>query len=133
MIANTKNRIIAALGAMVIASWSGASLSDECTPSKWGADDQLGAANYLTPERVLLATKLVKKGESHGLGIVIDPNMPAYPPRYTQLQVVQPGQQLGFDTKKSYGWGRPTTMISCKCGSALAHNWMVLGLSLIHI
>ena len=103
MIANTKTRIIAALGAMLIASWSGASLSDECAPSKWGADDQLGAANYLTPERVLLATKLVKKGESHGLGIVIDPNMPAYPPRYTQLQVVQPGQQLGFDTKQSYG------------------------------
>ena len=45
-----------------------------------------------------------KKGESHGLGIVIDPNMPAYPPRYTQLQVVQPGQQLGFDTKATYGW-----------------------------
>jgi hypothetical protein len=80
MIANTRNRIIAALGAMLIASWSGASLGNECTPSKWGADDQLGAANYLTPERVLLATKLVKKGESHGLGIVIDPNMPAYPP-----------------------------------------------------
>ena len=80
MIANTKNRIIAALGAMLIASWSGVSLSDECAPSKWGRDDQLGAANYLTPERVLLATRLVKKGESHGLGIVIDPNMPAYPP-----------------------------------------------------
>ena len=105
MIANTRNRIIAALGALFIVSWSGASLSDECAPSKWGADDQLGAANYLTPERVLLATQLVKKGESHGLGIVIDPNMPAYPPRYTQLQVVQPGQQLGFDTKQSYGWG----------------------------
>ena len=56
MIANTKTRIIAALGAMLIASWSGASLSDECAPSTWGADDQLGAANYLTPERVLLAT-----------------------------------------------------------------------------
>ena len=79
-------------------------MGNECVPSKWGAEDQLGAANYVTPERVLLATKLVKKGESHGLGIVIDPNMPAYPPRYTQLQVVQPGQQLGFDTKATYGW-----------------------------
>ena len=91
MIANITNRVIATIGTLLIASWSSASLGNECVPSKWGAEDQLGAANYVTPERVLLATKLVKKGESHGLGIVIDPNMPAYPPRYTQLQVVQPG------------------------------------------
>jgi kynurenine formamidase len=78
--------------------------SEECQYSKWGADDQIGAANYVTPEQVRLAASLVKKGESHALGIVIEPGMPAYPPRYTQLQVVQPGQQFDFDTKKSYGW-----------------------------
>ena len=25
----------------------------ECQPSKWGADDEIGAANYVTPEQVL--------------------------------------------------------------------------------
>lgn len=68
---------------------------DHCRPSKWGADDQIGAANYVTPAQVLKATKLVKKGESHPLGIVIDPNTPAFPPRGLSLQVVQPNQQGG--------------------------------------
>ena len=88
--------------AMVISSNS--VRSEECQPSKWGADDQIGAANYVTPEQVRLAASLVKKGESHGLGIVIEPGMPAYPPRYTQLQVVQPGQQFDIDTNEIYGW-----------------------------
>ena len=78
--------------------------AEECKPSKWGKEDEIGAANYVTPEQVRLAASLIKKGESHGLGIVIEPGMPAYPPRYTQLQVVQPGQQFNFDTTQDYGW-----------------------------
>ena len=76
--------------------------ADECVPSPWGADDQIGAANRVTPERTAAAAKLVKKGISHPLGIVIDPGMPAYPPRYTQLQVVQPNQQFNADL--GVGW-----------------------------
>ncbi|WP_025897776.1 cyclase family protein [Sneathiella glossodoripedis] len=68
---------------------------DHCKPSKWGADDEIGAANHVTPEQVLKASKLIKKGESHPLGIVIDPNTPAFPPRGMMLQVVQPNQQGG--------------------------------------
>jgi len=76
--------------------------ADECVPSPWGADDQIGAANEVTPERTAAAAKLVKKGISHPLGIVIEPGMPAYPPRYTQLQVVQPNQQFNADL--GVGW-----------------------------
>ena len=76
--------------------------ADECVPSPWGADDQIGAANRVSPERTLAAAKLVKKGISHPLGIVIEPGMPAYPPRYTQLQVVQPNQQFNADL--GVGW-----------------------------
>ncbi len=95
-------------GAVSIAlAVSGGALAQECKPSKWGADDEIGAANYVTPERVLAATKLVKKGQSHPLGIVIDSNTPAYPPRGLMLQIVQPGQQGGhrltrFGYKASY-------------------------------
>ena len=77
---------------------------DHCQPSKWGTNDEIGAANYVNPQQILAATQLVKLGESHGLGIVIEPGMPSFPPRYTQLQVVQPGQQLGVDTTQTYGW-----------------------------
>jgi hypothetical protein len=38
---------------------------------------------------------MVKKGVSHPLGIVVDPNMPAFPPGGIMLQVVQPNQQGG--------------------------------------
>ena len=76
--------------------------ADECVPSTWGADDQIGAANRVTPERTAAAAKLVKKGISHPLGIVIEPGMPAYPPRYTELQVVQPNQQFNADL--GVGW-----------------------------
>ena len=76
--------------------------ADECAPSPWGADDQIGAANRVTPERTAAAAKLVEKGISHPLGIEIDPSMPAYPPRYTQLQVVQPNQQFGAEM--GVGW-----------------------------
>ena len=79
-------------------------LAAECKPSKWGADDEIGAANYVTPQQVLMATKLVKKGESHPLGIVVDPNMPAFPPRSTSLQIVQPGQHNGRSLAPAFGW-----------------------------
>jgi len=81
--------------ALIVAS--SAASAAECVPSPWGADDEIGAANRVSPERTVAAATLVKKGISHPLGIVIEPGMPAYPPRYTQLQVVQPNQQFSAD------------------------------------
>jgi kynurenine formamidase len=75
-----------------------------CKVSKWGADDQIGAANYVTPKQVLMATKLVKKGQSHPLGIVIGSKTPAFPPRSLSLQIVQPGQHNGRDLAQDFGW-----------------------------
>ena len=86
--------------ALIVAT--SAASADECVPSPWGADDQIGAANRVTPERTGAAAELVKKGISHPLGIVIEPGMPAYPPRYTELQVVQPNQQFNADL--GVGW-----------------------------
>lgn len=81
--------------ALAFAGMAGTALAQDCKPSKWGAKDELGAANLVTPERVLAATKLVKQGKSQPLGIVIDSKTPAFPPRTLSLQVVQPNQQSG--------------------------------------
>ena len=78
--------------------------SEDCEPSNWGPDDEIGAANHVTPEQVLLATSLVKKGQSHPLGIVVDPAMPSFPPRSMSLQVVQPGQHNGRKLTGDFGW-----------------------------
>lgn len=89
------------MGGFAVAA--GPALAEACKPSKWGKDDQIGAANHVTPKQVLMATKLVKKGESHALGIIVDPKMPAFPPRSTSLQVVTPGQHNGRDMTQDFG------------------------------
>ncbi|NBY56498.1 MAG: hypothetical protein EBQ48_14165, partial [Betaproteobacteria bacterium] len=43
--------------AVVALTVSGPLLAQECKPSKWGANDEIGAANYITPQSVLAATK----------------------------------------------------------------------------
>jgi len=46
-------------------------------PSKlWGADDQSGASNWITPEKVLKAVTLVKTGQMFDLGHVYEREMP---------------------------------------------------------
>ena len=80
------------------------SLADECKTSKWGPKDEIGAANLITDSSVLAAARLIKEGKRHGLGIVIKPDMPAFPPRFTKLQVVQPGQHFRETQEDAYGW-----------------------------
>jgi kynurenine formamidase len=66
-----------------------------CEPSRWGAGDEIGNANLITPASVLAASSLVTTGRTYSLGITIDSNTPAFAPRSMSLQVVQPGQQQG--------------------------------------
>jgi len=61
-------------------------------PSKWGADDEIGAANLITPDSVLAASKLVTTGKTYNLGIVVDSKTPAFPPRSLSVTVLQPNQ-----------------------------------------
>ena len=95
---------LTALATTVLLASGTAVVAQECQPSKWGAEDEIGAANYVTPERVLAALELVKEGATHPLGIVIDPNMPAFPPRKMMLQVVQPNQQYDRALEQDFGW-----------------------------
>ncbi len=91
--------------ALALSMTTGAHAAQDCKPSKWGADDEIGAANLVTPARVLQALKLVKQGKTHPLGIVIDDKTPAFPPRGLSLEIVQPNQQGGkrlFGYKASY-------------------------------
>ncbi|GGC63776.1 cyclase family protein [Chelatococcus reniformis] len=62
------------------------------TKSKWGPADEIGAANYITPELVVKAAQLVKTGKTYPLGIETNSKTPAFPPRGFKLMVVQPGQ-----------------------------------------
>jgi kynurenine formamidase len=62
------------------------------TKSKWGPNDEIGAANYITPELVVKAAQLVKTGKTYNLGIETNSKTPAFPPRTFKITIVQPGQ-----------------------------------------
>ena len=73
--------------------------------SKYGPDDQIGAANLLTPDLALNAAKLVKTGKSYSLGVETNAKTPAFGPRSWALVINQPGQVGGAGlgpTKTNY-------------------------------
>ena len=73
--------------------------------SKWGPNDEIGAANLLTPALAAEAAKLVRTGKTYGLGFETNANTAAYAPRTWSLTVVQPGQAGGVSlggTKTTY-------------------------------
>ena len=81
---------------LMLTTFTSLALADNhCETSIWGPDDQKGAANRITPASVLQAAKLIKTGKTYSLGITIDANTPAFPPRSLSLTVVQPNQQEG--------------------------------------
>ncbi|MFT6885364.1 MAG: hypothetical protein ACJAWZ_001562, partial [Paracoccaceae bacterium] len=85
----------AAITAGIVSVMAASSAWAECKHSKWGAEDEIGSANLVTPERTAAAAKLIKLGKSQSLGIVIDSTTPAFAPRGLSIQVVQPNQQGG--------------------------------------
>jgi kynurenine formamidase len=50
-------------------------------PSKYGADDQAGALNEITPAKVLEAVRLVRQGRIYDLAHVLHQDIPAFPGR----------------------------------------------------
>ena len=84
------------LGALVLAAGlQVAQAGDNWYPSKWGADDELGAANMNSPERALAAAKLVTTGKTYRLGIETNSKTPSYAPRYFHITVLTPNQAPG--------------------------------------
>src|SRR5258707_13614032 len=72
-------------------SWHPPAPSVRC-PAKWGASDQRGPGNHMTPAAVLRATQLIKTGETFELAHVLSEKM-----------VINPGRQFNVHTKRSTG------------------------------
>jgi kynurenine formamidase len=56
--------------------------------NEFAADDSLGAANHLTPEKALAASKLVRLGLSYALGMVSSTEVPAWGERKFGVEAV---------------------------------------------
>lgn len=48
---------------------------------RWGADDEIGTANYITPELIVRASRLIRKGVVFSCAIPLDERGPVYPGR----------------------------------------------------
>ncbi len=69
--------------------------TDTWYPSKYGAQDTLGALNNLSPKKVRSAAKLIKTGKTYALGVVTGRSTPAYPPRKYSMTILQLGDGIG--------------------------------------
>ena len=79
-------------------------------PSEWGADDQLGALNRLTPAKVLAAAGLITEGKIYDMGRVFEEDMPLFDltPQHRKYSLTVPGatswgphgrQQAGLESR----------------------------------
>src|SRR6187401_234927 len=63
--------------------------ADRWYPSRWGAADQRGAANRITPAKVLEAKNLIARGTVYQLGHVYEAGMPMFGTRHYSLRIPQ--------------------------------------------
>lgn len=79
----------AAAAACLVASGA---MAQDWTQSPWGPEDEIGAANRITPASVLAASELITTGKTYNLGIIVDSKTPAFSPRSMSVTVLQPNQ-----------------------------------------
>jgi len=68
---------------------------DKWYPSRWGAADQRGAANRITPAKVLDAKGMITAGKVYQLGRVYEAGMPLYGTRHYSLKIPYAFQMPG--------------------------------------
>lgn len=57
-------------------------------PSRWGAEDEAGASNWITAAKVLEAAKLIKTGTIYEMGRIAEGGMPMFGQRGFLLRIV---------------------------------------------
>ncbi len=62
-------------------------------PSRWGANDEAGASNWMTPEKTLDAAKWIRDGRVYRIGRMYEAEMPKFGPRAFTLRI--PGGPTG--------------------------------------
>ncbi len=91
--------------------------AEDWYPSRYGADDTLGALNNQSAEKLIEAARLVTRGKTYRLGVETGPQSPAYPPRSFSLTVLQ----------LSDGTGTPLGSNKATGNDDLLNFWMGIG------
>lgn len=88
---------------VVLTGLSVATQAQDWVPSRYGADDRIGAANNLSAERVLEAAQLISTGKVYSLGVETAEDSPAYGTRTFSIDILasRPDVPVGTDTMTS--------------------------------
>ena len=79
----------------IAAAGAASGQANESLTSKWGPADQRGAANRITPEKVLEAKSLITRGAVYQLGHVYESSMPLFGTRHFSLKIPQTFGPMG--------------------------------------
>lgn len=92
--------LLAPITVLAQAGWMPPAAEKRC-PSKWGPDDQRGAANMMSAETVMKATRLIRQGQVYELGKVLEAAIPKFGTRVWSINTQRSAgpngrnQQLG--------------------------------------
>ena len=101
---------------------------------RWGAEDEIGTANFISPEGIVRASRLVKKGVVFSCAIPLDERGPVYPGRLPPKHVMtlsgadyEAGQR-GFGSHPEGGikFADDYLFAALQCSTqwdALSHAW----------
>jgi len=95
--------VVAALTGFTSASaqtWSPPTPEQRC-PSKWGADDERGAANLMGPDTVLRASKLIRQGKVFELGKELNTTIPFFGERRFSMQLKRTSNAAASNKQRS--------------------------------
>lgn len=87
-----KSKILIAASVILGMASANAVQAEDRFASKYGAGDQIGAANNLSTEATLAAIKLISSGKVYSLGMEISRETPAFAPRGVAVTVFSPSQ-----------------------------------------
>ena len=96
---------------LVVATAAAYAQTGNWYPSRWGAADQRGAANRITPAKVLEARDLITRGAIYQLGRVYESGMPIFGTRHFSLRIPQ-----GFGPQGTNGMIYHDELISGELG-----------------
>jgi len=88
---------------------------------RWGAADEQGSLNLITPAMIVQAASLIKTGKAYSLAVPLETNGPQWPPRQKTWRVTQYRNDAAGG-----GWSGDALMMHSHSGThmdALCHAW----------
>lgn len=104
--------VLVALASGALSGPAMAGEADDWYPSKYGADDRLGALNLLSPALVLEAAKLITTGKTYALGVETGRHTPAFGTRSFQIFTMAANDGSGATEGTNQGIFNDDLMVS---------------------